>query len=917
MSTRNTFLFTTAIAAVLAAPAVAQTEQSSGSGIETVTVTAERRTENLQTTPIAVTALSPDDLASQRILTGANLATVVPNMAYQTGLFGKENFAVRGIGYQLITATGEPGVSIDENEAPISTPRIAQADFFDVQQIEVLRGPQGTLYGRNATGGVVNVITAKPTDEFSSEFTAEGGNYGTVKANGYINIPIDDMFALRVAGDFTRHDGYQFNVFNGDNVNGVNLWSGRATLSFKPSPSFRAYLMFEQFSEDDTTLGDAGTATNACQTDPGPTSVGGVSLTDGNANNTAIRNYLSFGCTTLQSGHASIYAPGVVGGILNGVGTFGNRIAVVSGFAGGNLYALNPSLSSPYDVNYNENPFDHGRNELAQANLQWDILSDLELISLTTYDRDHEAYGAGGGQAAPESVIPFFPIPGVVPFSEPQIENGTPLSNYATGSFTNLMTEEYSEEVRLVSSFNGPVNFSVGAFYLHLRRQDDVLLFDNANGILGIDFDGFPVDHNPPQTSGGGHYYFQSLNPVTLTSKAVFGETYWDISDDIRLTGGLRWTDDKKTFLNNSSAGNLLSPFGGTSFGFGFIFTPPGGEVAQFEKLTGRAVLDWRPHVDFTDSTMFYASFSRGYKAGGFNPPNIVPEPSYGPESVDAYEIGTKNEFLNHTLQLNLTGFYYNYYGYQFTQAAGFGTVTSNLNAHIYGGELESKWAPITDLLFNAQMGLLNTRIQNGPNAFSIDQYNPTQGIPNFFAVRTLTGMCVVNATNFGNVLNLIKLGAIPTAALFDACDNAALTSGFGLFNGIPAADQGGVPTSIAGNRLPNVPNLTLAFGGQYTSHVGGAWTLTPRFDFRLQGGMFTDLFNNQDQYVRSYDSVNLTLTLYNEDLGLNFQAFAQNLGEKGDIVGARPGGGAITGSERTVYIADPPLYGIAVSKRF
>jgi outer membrane receptor protein involved in Fe transport len=389
------------------------------------------------------------------------------------------------------------------------------------------------------------------------------------------------------------------------------------------------------------------------------------------------------------------------------------------------------------------------------------------------------------------------------------------------------------------------------------------------------------------------------------------------------LTGGLRWTDDKKTFLNNSSAGNLLSPGGGTSYGFGYIFTPPGGEVAEFEKLTGRAVADWRPKLDFTDSTMFYASFSRGYKAGGFNPPNIIPEGSYKPESVDAYEVGTKNELLNDTLQLNLTGFYYAYYGYQFTQAAGFGTVTSNVNAHIYGGEFESKWAPITDLLFNAQLGLLNTRIQNGPNSFSIDQYNPTQGIPNFFAVRTLTGMCVVNATNFGALLNAVKSGVYPTSILsgsplpgLNICA-PPYPALFGLFNGIPAQDQGGVPVSIAGNRLPNVPNLTMAIGGQYTRQLGGPWSVTPRADLRLQGGMFTDLFNNHDQYVESYESVNLTLTVRNEDIGLEIEAYAQNLGSKGDIIGARPGAGPITGSERTVYISDPPIYGVSVSKKF
>ncbi|MEJ0027237.1 MAG: TonB-dependent receptor [Rhizomicrobium sp.] len=551
--------------------------------------------------------------------------------------------------------------------------------------------------------------------------------------------------------------------------------------------------------------------------------------------------------------------------------------------------------------------------------MEWNITNDLQVVSLTTYDRDHSQNGGGGGQISPRANIPFLPYPGM-PFSVPQIANGAPLSYYTEGNYDNLSSQEISEELRLVSSFAGPVNFSVGGIYLHNRRQDNVFIFDNADAFYGTSplFGlNLPIDNNPPSRSDGGHYYYQSVNPVTLDSTAAFGEVYWDATDNIRLTGGLRYTDDRKNFANNDSAANLLSPTGGTSYGQGYVFNPPGGQVADYRALTGRFNVDWRPTVDFTDATLLYASYSRGYKSGGFNPPNIVPESPYAPEYVDAYEIGTKNELLDHTLILNLTGFFYNYKGYQFTQAAGFGTVTSNVDAHIFGTEFESKWSPVTDLLFNAQIGYLNTEIQNGPNANSIDSYNPTQGIPNFYAVKSLSGMCVVNATNFGGVLNLVKAGVLPSSALFDVCDTPALTTGFGLFNGVPAADQGGVPVSIAGNRLPNVPDLTVALGAQYTFHFDGSWDLTPRADYRYRGGIYTDLFNNKDLRVRPYDTVNLTLSLDKPDWGFSMMVYAQNLGVNGTIVGLRSAGGAITGSENYAYISDPPLYGVTLTKHF
>jgi outer membrane receptor protein involved in Fe transport len=888
----------------------AAAEESAGTGLEEITVTAQRKEERLQDVPISVTALSPDDLKNQRIETGANLAQAVPNMAFQPGSFGKPNFVIRGIGYQLVTSTGEAGVAIHVNGAPLTLSRIAQEDFYDVERVEVLRGPQGTLYGRNATGGVINVITQKPTHDFASSVTGEVGDYGRYKANGFVNVPLGSMFALRVAGDYSKRDGYQTNQFNGDDVGNADMWSGRATLAFDPSDRFHARFSWEHFDQDDGGSSVGGNTRSICARDSGPNAIGTTSLTDGNPRNALIRAFESLGCAP-----TSIYNPAVLTGAVNGIGDFGNRLGVAIGLTPGDVFANNAGPTSRYGVSFDENPHNRSKNDLGQLELNVGVSDQLNLTALGTYTEDRVQAGAGGWRAA-------LPFTGGATISSPQIVDGAPVGFWTNGTYNDLRTREWSTEVRLQSSFSSPVNFSVGAIYVNLDRVDDVFIFDNINKYFGTTFEGMAVDPRPANQTYGSHYYYQSLNPYQLKSKAAFGELYWTMTDTVTATLGARYTDDKKTFDNNNSASNLLIA------GQGITFAAP--QVAEFKEPTGRVNIDWRPATGFTDSTLLYASYSRGYKGGGFNPPNLVPQGTYEPEFVDAFEIGTKNELFNRSLLVNLSGFYYNYKGYQFTQAAVFGTLTSNIDAHIYGVELETAWEPVQKLRFNGQVGYLHTQIQDGPNATSIDQYNLTGGNPNLTFMKTLLGGCLVNTANFAHLLSDIKNGVntaggatVPSVtSLANTFFAPNLCQGtrpeYNLFAGVPGgAGITGVPLSIAGNRLPNVPSITVALGAQYTFALGSNWDLTPRVDYRHSGDFFTDLFNNVDNRVRAFDLGNATLTLANRNQQLSIQAYVKNITNADAIIGASLGGGAILGNPRSITVADPRTFGIAITKGF
>ena len=222
--------------------AQANASASGGTTIGELVVTAERKEESLQSTPIAVSAFSQETLSKKGLNGGQDLLLQVPNTNFSRTNFGGYDFKIRGIGVDVISFSGTTGVSVNENELPVAANHFANSDFYDVQRVEVLRGPQGTLYGRNATGGAVNIITNQPTHEFGGYATFNYGNYNSIKGSGAVNIPLGDAFALRVAGFRYTMDGYGMNTYLNQRpvqrlVDVRALWRGR-----QPQPGRQAAL---------------------------------------------------------------------------------------------------------------------------------------------------------------------------------------------------------------------------------------------------------------------------------------------------------------------------------------------------------------------------------------------------------------------------------------------------------------------------------------------------------------------------------------------------------------------------------------------------------------------------------------------------------------------------------------------------
>jgi outer membrane receptor protein involved in Fe transport len=955
-----------AAALVGAAPALAQTatpaaapaESGQGTTVGEIIVTAERRSESLQSTPVAVSAFNAQALKTQRLDGGQNLEVSIPNVNYSRGNFGGYNFQIRGVGSKVVGEGGTSGVSFNVNEMPVSANDFGDADFYDVERVEVLRGPQGTLYGRNATGGAVNVITNKPTDTFSGSITGEYGNYNERKVYGYLNLPLGDMFALRVAGFGLARDGFGTNIVTGDKVDGRDLGDGRFTLSFKPNDKFSAFLMYDHFGEDDSRN---RVGKQLCTTDNGPSEVDHVATT------AADRAFLTQGCQA-----ASLYSNSAYGA-LNSNGTLAGVLANLMGLTSyNNVFAGVTQDHNLHDIASAFDPRYRADDDLVQLHMQYNLTDDLTLQSITGFNHNYgnssedynrvqateafnttpnptallleQAYAKGGlaGYAAYlNAYAELFPN-GYVTDPQTGVSNKVNSFDYGT---TN--TQEFVQELRLSSSFKGPLNFSAGVFYSQDRNlQSNYYVESNALTAFA-ELSGITIDPNSTAT-GLGHNYYDSRNSNEQQSTAGFGEVYWNITPDVKLTAGLRYTVDQ---LNDD-----IYPIELEAAGSGFPFTEQASQT--WREFTGRVNLDWTPTLSFTNKTLVYATYSRGYKGGGFNTPcqagfgqasvgaTCGYSLTYQPEFINAYEIGTKNVLMDGALMLNADAFYYDYSNYQISEIVAESSVNQNINAKIYGVEFEGVYSPIRNLTFNANVGYLHTEITGGS---SIDSLNMTDSNPNFSVVKTESGSnCIVNTAGLAQLLSF-NSDALGGSLLSQVCNFTGATGsnrtqvaeanyvGFleslgvpntigapyasglaaGLFNYAGTnCTADGCAESLKGRQLPNSPEFTVSIGAQYVWELQDDWRATLRGDYYWQDSSYARVYNAVNDYLQSWSNVNATLTFAKRDWGFTAQVWVKNALNSQPITDTYVTD-ATSGLFTNTFTLDPRTYGITLTKDF
>ncbi len=956
-----------------------------GASVETVTVTSSKLGgADVQSVPIAITALSQEQLTATQTAGGPDLVKQVPNLTFSKTNFSGYNIQIRGIGTQAISVSTDPAVAVAFNDVPFIRNHFFEQEFYDVSQVEVLRGPQGTLYGRNATAGVVNLVSAKPTDQFEALASADIGNYQNRRFEGMLNIPIiGDQLDFRVAGEWTKRKGYSYNDETQKSVDGRDLWSTRATLQFHPIENLTADLIWEHFQEKDDRL---RSGKQLCTRDNAPDFVNGPAGPQAAAG-TIGGGWLSQGCTpgslygpaAFETPNAAAFPPIAA---LSGV-----FIAYIPYFA--DPYAGVAQSQSLRTINSLLDPTYSSKNDTFELSVDYDVSSALTLTSQTGYNKDslYSSEDFNRFNTAPGLFVGGW-VGGIVgqdgEFCDPQLGCS---SRLVGEDVSQEHAYQFSQEVRLSSSFSGPLNFSVGGNFLHYQTVEDYYVFLNAlslltefynawggGGIGGVDASHNPfdpvianscnpqpadpnnnagaflglgcayVDPNPlSQIDGQGHNYFRSQNPYRLNSWAGFGEVYYQVMPDLKLTGGLRWTDDMKHFEEIPSWASIV--------GKGLPVTAVIDQ--QWKKSSGRFVANWTPKLDFTDQSLFYGSYSRGYKGGGANPPGPIPvvvsgsnvnSPSnsthpltFKPEFVDAFELGTKNTLLDGSLTFNGDVFYYKYQNYQISQIVDRTSVNLNFNATVKGAEVEATWEPVPGLRFNFAGGYEDAKLDSGSKA--IDLMDRTDGHTDWMVVKpfpTETSNCVLptaavneilamGAPTFACVMAYSTLfGGQVDPVTFRPYQANPTTNGYGNpisgyagFDATTAPNNGeGFMKDLSGNTLPNTPPFTLSAGAQYSMPLTTDWVGTVRADGYWQGNSFARVFNDKpyDQ-IHAYTNLNLSLVFTNQN-GWQAMGYMKNVFNTTAITGAFLNSDDV-GLTTNVFVTDPRLFGIRVTKNW
>ncbi len=513
-------------------------------------------------------------------------------------------------------------------------------------------------------------------------------------------------------------------------------------------------------------------------------------------------------------------------------------------------------------------------------------------------------------------------------------------------------------ELRLQSDIAGPFNFNLGAIKVDYEvnqgpaLQESYYVFFNTSSSVNTrnnaaaGFYVFPIEDaanvgaTPIENLDGvSRQYFRSLTPYSLDSFAIFGEGYYDITDDLQLTVGLRYTSDDKevrrvpTFLTETVIDIpdplALAPIAGNSNDD----AGDGTYNATFEETTGRIGIDWSPDLSWSEDSLFYAFYSRGYKGGGINPPqpsgaDLFPQ-TFEPEFVDSYEIGTKNTLAGGSLQANATAFYYNYEGYQISQIVNRTSANFNVDAEVTGFELETIWNPTSTLVLNANLGLLDAQVVD---TFGIDVLDRTNGRDDLVVLKLFAGAsnCVISAAGYATILGAIQAGALDPGATLGLCtgDFAGLETAFGVpdvsyvdgngqtqtIGGLTPFD--GEATNLDGNALPGTPDTTFNFGAEYTWEglFYGSFDLRIRGDYYYQADAYSRIWNTQRDVLESWDNVNLSLQLINTENDWSLEVFGKNITDEDVITGAYLTDDS-SGLFTNVFLNEPATYGVTISK--
>ncbi|WP_414901621.1 TonB-dependent receptor [Sphingomonas flavalba] len=645
-------------------PALASAQAQAGEGqpasttayaVEDIIVTARKRAENLQDTPIAITAFSAAGIEARGLTNIAEINSFAPNLTFRnTAAFAATSSAssiyIRGIGQQDWALATDPGVGVYVDGVYVARSIGGVLDMLDVERIEVLKGPQGTLFGRNTIGGAISITTRKPSfDGVSGSGEITIGRYSRADFRLSLNLPLSDSLAVNFAGSRKSRDGYVRNLLpGGPDLGDEGSWAGRASLLWKASPDLDVYLAVD--GSRDRTNPAANVLIAANENAIFPLIANGLELDPTNPVNrygkNPSANCLNQGSPARLSDPTCFNAQWIAGPYR----TYSQHLST------------NPLVNAlipghPLSPDTGTSAFG------ASLDLNWQVGDSVSIRSISAY-RKISGFWSRDSDHSPLTVLQT--------------------TDY-------YKQDQFSQEIQVQGkTADNRLAWLVGGYYFE-EQGTHIDIIELAGAV------------------------FNSGGLVKSHNKALFGQFTYDITDQLSVTLGGRYTDETKKF-NPKSA---VAQDNGLGIPAGVPVLPDRWEAIHARETTPYVNLAYK----WTPDVMTYASYSKGFKSGTFTQRVFPPRPdipSARPEKVDAYEIGFKSSWADSHVRLNGALFWTDYKDMQINVSEAtpgtteIGTITRNAaRARIRGGELELHAVPADNLVLEGGLGYLDARYRS------------------------------------------------------------------------------------------------------------------------------------------------------------------------------------------------------------
>ena len=878
--------------------------------IEEVVVTATKKEQSVQDIPVSIEAFTAEDIEKNLVEDFSDLAEVVPGLIVDKAIASGSSYSMRGVGSYGVGAAVVASLITSINGHAVGSSALNDSGFHDLARIEVLKGPQGTLSGRNAVQGLVNLVTARPTGEFEGKVEVTRGNFNSERTQMVLNAPLGDKVSSRLALSMFKRDGVIENIQTGNDIDGRDSFSGRFSLDYDVDDKTSIELTYDYQKADDNRQ---NIGINYCLQDP------------------------LFGCSPFEVG--LIGMPSHPNGSTSG---FFNFAAGLNSDPTANSYTNVTILDSKDKVNLNRDPKLLQKHEFTQLQVNHQINDDYRMIVKGTYTT--RLYEHLGDNDYTFGVDPFpglgFPIPMVWEGTFGGFHNTftETINADRTYEFAYDESETWQGEITLVSELDGPLNFQVGFYYyddtdrniyqiqtaaFNLIRDAGLHPYNNTlfGGILtgsgSTDFhipwalSGFSVAALPSLLNGYTapvpiQGYFND-DHIRTKSKAILGEMYYDISDKTQLTVGLRYSDDVVkdsiySCLAYTSCNNVSLASKQTS---SYVFSPTNGKTGVVEADDSVGYKLAIKH-DLDDDRMVYASYTTAVKAGGNNPNALgIPDP-YDQEETGVFELGAKGIFLDGAMLLNAALFQNKTDGMLISSIVNAGSRNVNTDAEVSG--LEGNM-----LLYLSETTSIDVTLLSVESEITdLTLINPTN-------INNATARAALPAVLGGGLVQRLGPGGVLTVGNTDAGLVYKFAGFLCLVPFNPFAPGGcpnpGIPVDVSGNKLPQSPELSYSIGINQ-DFIGESGTTRARLVYRYMSEREGTVYNQPHLQVPEHKYFDATVTFTPNEGNWFVRLEAKNIADD-RYIGSWYLASGLQGGNKFATVTEPRTWGLAFGTSF